>query len=227
MKQAAQLLEVAFLAICVAPAISYSQCLGDFNDDGKVSVDELVTAVDNALHGCEVIPGSRFVNNGDGTVTDRMTGLQWEKKESLDGIMNAADPHDADNLYTWSTSPAVVMNGTAFTDFLSRLNSCASPNGATVAGGFAGHCDWRLPTIAELAGIVNLSRGNCGGSGGPCIDAIFGPTQADNYWSSTTDSSETDGFGINYAWLLYFDGGGPCSGEKIGGSYVRAVRGGS
>src|SRR6059036_1572800 len=38
----------------------------------------------------------RFVDNGDGTVTDNQTGLQWEKKDGADGVENYADPHDVD-----------------------------------------------------------------------------------------------------------------------------------
>lgn len=48
--------------------------------------------------------GSRFVDNGDGTVTDHQTGLQWEKKQNLDDVTDFADPHDADNYYTWGGS---------------------------------------------------------------------------------------------------------------------------
>jgi len=32
----------------------------------------------------------------NGTVTDNMTGLMWEKKDNSSGI------HDMDNIYTWS-----------------------------------------------------------------------------------------------------------------------------
>jgi hypothetical protein len=39
----------------------------------------------------------RFVDNGDGTVTDTRTGLMWEQKTD-DGSI-----HDKDNVYTWST----------------------------------------------------------------------------------------------------------------------------
>ncbi len=50
----------------------------------------------------------RFADNGDGTVTDRLTALQWEKKANLDGMINFADPHDADNGYAWTagTTPS-------------------------------------------------------------------------------------------------------------------------
>ena len=47
--------------------------------------------------------GGRFKDNGDQTVTDNLSGLVWEKKDNLDDSTNFADPHDADNDYTWST----------------------------------------------------------------------------------------------------------------------------
>jgi len=34
-------------------------------------------------------------------VRDNVTGLIWEVKQSRDGVKNYADPHDADNTYTW------------------------------------------------------------------------------------------------------------------------------
>jgi hypothetical protein len=45
----------------------------------------------------------RVVDNGT-TVTDQLTALQWEKKTNLDGSTNFADPHDADNTYTWTAT---------------------------------------------------------------------------------------------------------------------------
>src|SRR5262245_27270599 len=80
---------------------SAAQCLGDFNRDSRVTVDELITAVRSSLDDCQ-LRGERFVDNGDGTVTDQTTGLVWENKENQDGIADFADPHDADNTYTWS-----------------------------------------------------------------------------------------------------------------------------
>src|SRR5439155_26311809 len=96
-----------------------------------------------------------------------------------------ADPHDVDNTYTWSSS-GTAADGTAFTDFLSRLNACTSSDGSTVTAVFAGHCDWRLPPIAELRTILDTSQGNCGGGSGAGIGPNFGPTAASDYWSSTT-----------------------------------------
>ena len=137
------------------------------------------------------LTGLRFVNNGDGTVTDNQTGLQWEQK-----VTGRACPHCVDDVYTWTSGSTeqpppsdLPDDGTAFTMFLSELNTCGSQDGISVTGGFAGHCDWRLPTIVELRSIIDLSAIGCG-VGSVCIDPIFGPTAISGYWSSS-EQTET------------------------------------
>ena len=156
-----------------------------------------------------------FTDNGDGTITDNLTGLMWEKK-SDDGSI-----HDKDNTYTWGlTSSPYTMNGTMVTTFLAALNG---------GGGFAGHTDWRIPNSNELESIVNLQNVN------PAVDSAFNTscaasctvtacscTQSDYYWSSTTYQADpTD------AWFVYFSDGSVDDGSKSNSRYVRAVRGGS
>ncbi len=144
--------------------------------------------------------GGRFVV-GDGTVVDMLTGLEWEQKTS-DGSV-----HDKDNVYTWSFATAAA-DGTAFTDFLAALNEPPC---------FAGQCDWRLPTRAELQTIVH---GPCATP--PCIDQdAFGPTGPDFQWSSTTNPT-----GIGFAWGVQFATGTTGAAPKTVGLRVRAVRGG-
>lgn len=169
----------------------------------------------------------RFVDNGDGTVTDRETGLQWEQKVTGSGGRNFADPHDVDNVYSWSDG-GTTPSGSAFTDFLSQLNGGVTGvgdcvvSGSTQTGGFADHCDWRLPTLAELRTIADTTVSGCG-SGSPCIDPIFGPTLADLYWTSSTSAADAQ-FALT---VLFSDGTEPSANKGGGGALVRAVRGGS
>jgi hypothetical protein len=104
-------------------------------------------------------------------------------------------------------------------------------DGTTTWSCFAGHCDWRLPTIDELSGLIDSSEA------APTIFSIFKAgvtpdcsatsascswTQSDIYWSSSTDQ-----YGPTYAWVVVFDNGDTGALSKTGGYYVRAVRAGS
>ena len=165
----------------------------------------------------------RFVDNTDGTVTDNETGLQWEQK-----VAGSSCLHCVNDTYIWSSS-GTAPDGTAFTSFLATMNggatgvgNCTSGDGSTQTGGFNNHCDWRLPTIAELRTILDTSQGQCGAGSGACIDPTFGPTGASRYWSSTTSASNP----FN-AWFVSFFGGFASSDIKTDNFFVRAVRGGS
>ncbi len=126
---------------------------------------------------------SRYDTTSAGTVIDRLTGLQWEKKT------DDATVHDRDNAYTWAdTLPLSRSDGSAFTSFLAELNGEC----------FAGQCDWRLPTIYELQTIL-LQPYPCTTS--PCFDqAVFGSTAA-IYWSATTLG------GLPFVWFVNFNNG--------------------
>ena len=65
----------------------------------------------------------RFVDNGDGTVTDSCTGLVWQK-DTAD--INGDGTIDLDDELTW-------QDALKYCDGLS----------------FAGHDDWRLPNVRE------------------------------------------------------------------------------
>jgi hypothetical protein len=199
-----------------------AQCLGDFNGDGKVTMDELITAVGNDLDGC-ALRGPRFVDNGDGTVTDHQTGLMWEKKAFVPPG-GPGDIHDAANYQTWSNT-GTVPDGGVFTDFLATLNNCSSADSTTVTGGFAGHCDWRLPTITELLSIYDSAAPDCGVVHQPCVFPELGPSAAGYYWSSTSYASDP-----SEVWSVNFQGytiGGPQQIVKLADVCARAVRGGS
>jgi hypothetical protein len=54
-----------------------------------------VAAFSAALLGAGAAHAQRFIDNGDGTLTDRQSGLMWEKKTSTGGGV-----HDVSGRYT-------------------------------------------------------------------------------------------------------------------------------
>ena len=82
--------------------------------------------------------------------------------------------------------------------------------------------------MAELQTILKDFK--CTGAGGsprctcgpaPCIDGTFGSAYADSYWSATSNVPHPEN-----AWDVDFGAGNVNSSLKLGGHYVRAVRGG-
>ncbi len=166
-----------------------------------------------------------YVDNGDGTVTDNKTGLMWEKKLASTDFA-CINPNQANrnvrcqqNVYTWSaSSPLSEPTGTLYSDFLQQLD------GLNLSGGvpcFAGYCDWRAPTQGELRSILTAQYpATCSSS--LCINAIFGPTFAVGYWSSSSLAGNTLD-----AWVVRFNNGRvDAGGSKGNGYYARAVRSG-
>jgi hypothetical protein len=203
------------------------QCQGDFNGNGEVTINEIIVSVNNALNDCPA-PGPRFTDNGNGTITDTTTGLQWEKKDSFDaagepvvcpGGSTCGNPHDADNRYTLSVE-GNSPDGSAYSDFLAKLNS---------AGGFAGHTDWRLPSVGELQYLVDHARFD------PSIDSAFNTacapacsvttcscTVRDSYWTATPVvdlPGAAWAVDFNRGTVSYYD-------DTTLPLFVRAVRGG-
>jgi hypothetical protein len=187
-------------------------------------------------------PPSRFVDNGNGTITDNQTGLMWEKKLAAnDAACPLFDipgfppsPHCAQNIYQWSNS-GTAPDGSLFTDFLARINTqvSRSSTGEFIRDVcFAGHCDWRIPNLLELQTIV----GPCSGTTQiTCIEPIFGPIIGSNlggggsgntppYWSSTSVDGGP-GVPLTSAWAVSFVGRGFGEAAKSNFFFVRAVRG--
>jgi len=77
----------------------------------------------------------------------------------------------------------------------------------------AGHADWRLPNVRELASIVNAFRYD------PAIDTVHFTGAGSDYWSSSTPVSS-----VASAWVVVFSHGQLGARSKTGTSHVRCVR---
>jgi hypothetical protein len=110
-----------------------------------------------------------FTDNGDGTITDNVTGLMWEKLSRNGSI------HDVGSDYDWNEAFGKIGN----------LNDTL----------FAGYVDWRLPNQRELLSLLTFGgaaeqtisgvfRSNCQVG---CSVLSCSCTAPEVYWSSTTD----------------------------------------
>ncbi len=145
------------------------------------------TGDDGAIQKGVTFPWPRFTNNGNGTVTDNLTGLIWLKDtnclETVGGIAKNQGTLTWANALTWSSS---LANG-----------YCGLSDGSTAG-------DWRLPNKNELYSLVNdqysaPTLSNAEGTGQWTDGDPFTNVKSDNYWTSTTYAAGT----IN-AWSVFF-----------------------
>ena len=124
-----------------------------------------------------------FVVNGDGTVTDDASGLEWMQVDS--GYFGVGEA--GDGALTW---PEAL-------DWAEDLE-------------FAGHSDWRLPSAKELQSLVDYTRAPSE-TGSAAIDPSFQVTSITDeagdanfpfYWSGTTHANWQGG-GHNAAYIAF------------------------
>jgi hypothetical protein len=96
------------------------------------------TGQDGDLRAGVAWPTPRFTANGDGTLTDELTGLVWLA--------------DTDCLGTTSWQGALAA--------VAAFN--ADPAGAGCSGYSGLHSDWRLANVTELESLVNLQVADSG-----------------------------------------------------------------
>lgn len=246
---------VVAVALLASAGSLRAQCEGDFNDDGAVTIDELVTALENALSGCD-IGAQRFVDNRDGTISDRRRGLMWEKKVGLDGLADDDNLHDADNKYQWAGLCTPSDTETFCQPTRAALAACPSgaagcvlcPAGQTCdrqpsarptvfewvaalnAAAFAGHSDWRIPTLDEIESLADrdtaapaadpaFAGDACAGDCADLADAGCSCTASFFYWSVTPVLSARP-----RVWTVRFDIGAVDGGALDFDVLVRAVR---
>lgn len=89
------------------------------------------TGQDAAIQKGVLWPDPRFNDHGNGTVTDKLTGLMWTKDANL---------------------PLATKTWQLAFDYVAGMNA------GTIAN--FGYTDWRLPSIRELQGLSDMSRSN-------------------------------------------------------------------
>lgn len=125
-------------------------------------------------------PTPRFTDNGDGTVSDNLTGLMWLQ--------------DAD-------CPSGQVAWQAALDWIDSFNTSAvaCSNYAAMT-----YTDWRLPNIRELSSLVDF------GETSPALPAghPFVNAQSVFYWSGTSSvSNPANAWSINFTTGRPSDGG--------------------
>ena len=159
-------------------------------------------------------PDERYKVHGDGTVTDKVTGLLWMQCSLGQLHYNNGCSGNATG-HTWQEAMEVAD------DYI-----------------FADYYDWRLPNIKELSSLVARDRYD------PAINStIFPNTQSgenilqDGYWSASPYANYTynNYTYTKYAWIakFYYDYelGGCCrrsvsESDRGNSNYVRLVRSG-
>lgn len=135
---------------------------------------------DGALQIGIVPPTPRFVNNNDGTVIDKLTGLMW--------FQNSTCINTSNETLNWSKALDLIHNSNNNDD--DAFSPC---NNYT-----ATYDDWRLPNIFELMSLVDY------GQTSPALAANH-PFSVNNtyYWSATSANIDP----ALQAWSISFDTG--------------------
>ncbi len=171
---------------------------GHWNQTGTYSVDAAPPCFDNA---------NRYVDCGNGTVTDTVTGLIWLKDASCYGLQTYAAANNA---------AAGLQTG-----------NCGLTDNSTAG-------DWRLPTKAEWEETVAWAMSSgCTGVFAPSLTDISGSTcyyvgpqqfigvQLNDYWSTATFTDNP-----SLAYVVDLVDGIMRRESKTGGNRVWPVRSG-
>ncbi len=152
-------------------------------------------------------PNPRFVDNGDGTVTDMLTGLTWLKNASCSELAGT----DPDALAPWVTAltaAAALADGT-----------CGLSDGSEAGW-------WRLPSVKELVSLIDYEYygpglSDAAGTGQWSEGDAFSGVSSSSYWSSTSIPVIPD-----HAWVVFFGYAGVFERAKTVSYYVWPVRDG-
>ncbi len=157
---------------------------------------------DGSIESGVPLPAPRMIDNGNGTVTDTVTGLVWLKKA------------DCIN-QTWAGA-------------ITAINALASGQCGLTDGSTAG--SWRMPNRKEMQSLADRAQNNmadyfdesfvsgvAGVNSQPAIFTNF--IQLQYYWTSTTDAADS-----SKAWTTFSCDYGVYDYPKSNTTYALAVR---
>ena len=143
-------------------------------------------------------PEPRFTDNGDGTVTDNLTGLMWLKDANCFGLTK------------WQNALDTIV------DFN------ADPSTYSCQDYSASYTDWRIPNKKEFHSLTDFSQYNPSLPSGHPFANVQIDYRHDYYWSSTTYASNTSN-----AWIVDMWDGIIDNTNKTYINYVWPVRAGT
>jgi hypothetical protein len=144
-----------------------------------------------------------LTDHADGTVTDTVTGLMWDKCSW-------------GQTYTVATNSCSAVGDATGHTWAAALGLAVTANALNLGVGHRSRTDWRIPNAQELESLVKIDTHN------PAIDAtVFPNTRLSNYWTSTTYSATPA-----HALQMHFGAGSTNAIHKASAYYVRLVRSG-
>ncbi len=172
------------------PVTGQTEC---YDDDGVI-IDCAGTGQDGEYQMGVVWPEPRFtVNDTEGTISDRLTGLEWGADAGMPTLGDGA-----------CTGGGLTHSGKLWPDALAYIDCLNDGTGSTdYAGNYLGYDDWRLPNQNELFSLINVSYFNLDGYVHTYSDWLgeqgFSSFISD-YWSSTTAVPYWDGYVTRSGW---------------------------
>jgi len=139
-----------------------------------------------------------FVDNGDGTVTDTVTGLMWDKCPYGQTASDCSGGSAVRLTWKQALATSVAVSGISY----------------------KGHNDWRLPNVKELESLARIAVTH------PGIDDVAFPNTDLTQWYWSSSLSVHDGYvwGVSFN---QGDLGGIDWSLQANNSFARYVRGGS